>query len=377
MGIDVLSEALDQLSGEDLGSDESVVSLFGLMSRLESIVVAAVHGFDVSRRWAPSGAKSAAAYLARETRYPIGACRRTVRLGRELCDLPVVSESYSKGSIGTAQVLALTAVTGERTRQAMARDQELLVGQAETLTYETFSRSLWYWEQMADPDGTNERQEEQRTRRDVALSESLHGMFYGKMTLDPIGGQIVADELDRLEKELFEADWRDARQRLGHEPTTHDLSRTGSERRADALVEMATRSKSTPPGAERPRPLFSVLVDYQTLAGRICETESGTVLAPASLDPHLSEADFERVVFGPAGRVEVSCRSRLFTGATRRAIQVRDRRCYHPYCEEPIARCEVDHIVPYSEGGETTQDNGRLACGFHNRLRNNDPGEAP
>ncbi|MFZ0249420.1 MAG: HNH endonuclease signature motif containing protein, partial [Acidimicrobiales bacterium] len=29
-----------------------------------------------------------------------------------------------------------------------------------------------------------------------------------------------------------------------------------------------------------------------------------------------------------------------------------------------------DHIQTWADGGETTQDNGRLLCGFHNRLRN-------
>ena len=30
----------------------------------------------------------------------------------------------------------------------------------------------------------------------------------------------------------------------------------------------------------------------------------------------------------------------------------------------------MDHIETYASGGLTTQDNGRLLCGFHNRLRN-------
>jgi hypothetical protein len=29
--------------------------------------------------------------------------------------------------------------------------------------------------------------------------------------------------------------------------------------------------------------------------------------------------------------------------------------------------------VPYAEGGPTTQENGRLLCGFHNRLRSQWP----
>ena len=63
-------------------------------------------------------------------------------------------------------------------------------------------------------------------------------------------------------------------------------------------------------------------------------------------------------------------RARLFTGGTRRAIELRDRICTHPYCYEPAENCQADHIEPYAVGGPTTQENGRLLCGFHNRLRN-------
>ena len=78
-------------------------------------------------------------------------------------------------------------------------------------------------------------------------------------------------------------------------------------------------------------------------------------------------------MFGPEGRVEVSATARLFTGATRRAIELRDRECTHPYCDKPACDCDVDHILPFAAGGLTTQENGRVRCPFHNRLRNQRP----
>ena len=60
-------------------------------------------------------------------------------------------------------------------------------------------------------------------------------------------------------------------------------------------------------------------------------------------------------------------RRRFFTGAARRAIEVRDRHCTHPGCYVPTERCQVDHIVPFEAGGPTTVDNGRLLCPYHNR----------
>ncbi len=87
-------------------------------------------------------------------------------------------------------------------------------------------------------------------------------MWLGSMTLDPIAGAIVSEELARLEAELFEADRSEAKARLGRDPLSGELARTPGHRRADALVEMATRSKSAPADGHRPAPLFTVLVDF-------------------------------------------------------------------------------------------------------------------
>jgi hypothetical protein len=189
--------------------------------------------------------------------------------------------------------------------------------------------------------------------------------------LDSIAGTIVSDTLHAIEKELFEADWAAARDRLGREPTIYELDRTPAQRRADALVEMATRARTAPRDGRRPAPLFSVLVGYETLAGRVCELAGGTVVTPGSLVPWLDEAYIERVMFDSPSRVkDVGVQRRLFDGATRRAIEVRDRgRCYHPDCDA-TDDLQVDHVQPWSAGGPTIQSNGRLACGHHTRARN-------
>ena len=71
--------------------------------------------------------------------------------------------------------------------------------------------------------------------------------------------------------------------------------------------------------------------------------------------------------------INVGVRRRIFTGATRRAVEVRDRECFHDDCEELAERCEIDHVVPWAAGGATTQANGRVACAFHNRQRHRAP----
>ena len=192
------------------------------------------------------------------------------------------------------------------TEEALARDEQVLCDQAASLSFDRYTRAVSYWHQFADPDGTETSHEKRLATRDVYLEKSFDGMWLGQMTMDPMSGAAVAKELSRLEHELFEADWAEATERLGKEPTLAELARTTGQRSCDALVEMATRSRTAPADGRRPAPLVSVLVDFPTLAGRICELANGTVLPPGALLPLLDEAYIERAVFSPGNRVEVS-----------------------------------------------------------------------
>ncbi len=375
MELSGLTEEIDHLVESDpstFGDAESLEALQRQLTRLDALVATAAASFDTSGAWALDGARNAASWIAVRCRIPIVQARRLVRRGREIRRLPFCGQAWSEGDINSAHVDALAVLRSDTTESALARDEAMLVEQARTLRFESFVRAAAYWKQLADPDGTEE-ESKRRDQRDVYLEASFRGMWFGKMTLDPVSGAIVSDELSRLEQELFEADWAQTRTRVGLEPNLIDLGRTPGQRRADALVKMATRSKTAPADGRRPTPLFSVLVDFETLSGRICELARSTVVSPGQLVPWLDEATIERAVFKPGRRVEVSATSRLFTGATRRAIELRDRACTHPFCVESKARCEVDHVVPYAIGGLTTQENGRLLCSFHNRLRNQRP----
>jgi hypothetical protein len=377
MSIEALVEAIDELIAEEASGHcdaASIKCLVRQLTRLESVTTSAVAAFDTSGDWGINGAKTAAAWVSTVCHLPRPAGRRMVRRGRHLRHLPVVAQAFEEGEISSAHVDAVAVLRRSGTEEALARDEAMLVKQAKRLRFEQFARAAAYWDQLADPDGTEDIAEARRARRDVYLEPSISGMYLGQMTLDPISGSIVANELDRIEGELFKADWARAREEHGNDPNVDDLWRTPAQRRADALVEMAARSSVVDGETmRRPAPLFSVLVDWPTLSGRVCELAEGVVVSPGELVDWLSVADLERAVMQPSGRVEVSPKQRLFTGATRRAIELRDRECTHPFCDETGGRCQADHINPWAQSGETTQENGRLLCGFHNRLRNQRP----
>jgi hypothetical protein len=375
---------------------ESLAVLERQLAQFECLVATSVACFDAAGNFEASGAVTTKAWLKSECRLSGKQAALQVKRGRHLRRLPQTAEAFASGQLGGDQVDVLIAADSDTTHEALLLQERELVAQGTTLSHHQFVQYLGYWLHRADREGAEDQAERRCAQREVYLVQSFEDMWLGQMTLDPISGAIVRGELDRLEQLFFEAEWAEAKERLGREPLVSELTRSPGQRRADALVEMATRSKAAHDG-RRPAPLFTVLVDYESLHGRLSQLEDGTVLPPGTLMPWLMQADVERAtfklggqvemgapsklaaltpealkkaVFTPQRRNEVAPTTRLFTGATRRAIEVRDRTCAHPTCDVPASRCQIDHIQPWSQGGDTTQENGRLLCGRHNRMRN-------
>lgn len=371
--ISELAAVLDRLCAADpqtIADGESIQALNRQMERLAAVTARATAAFDAGGAWRDEGARSAAAWIATRCRRSLTAARKQVRTGRTLRDLSATEQAWLDGDVGRGHVEPMVQTCRRVAAEVMRRDEAQLVDQAKQMGVRSFQRLLAYWEQAARPDGVEEDAEAQRGARRVHLSQSFEGMWFLDGVLDPISGEIVAKTLEMIEHELFRADWAEAKAVHGEETCSAHLARTPAQRRHDALVEMARRARGIGPRAKRPRPLFTVLVGYETFAGRVCELASGTVVTPGSLLPWLAEAEVERVVFDGPGRViDVGQRRRLFTGATRRAVEVRDRMCHSEFCEVPAEECEIDHVRPWAQGGPTTVENGRPACGHHNRHR--------
>ena len=371
--LDELSELdLDPLSSPELSG--LVLEMQKLRGRLEVAEARAVSRWDANRVWQLDGAKTGAAWLAWKQHLPVGEARRRVRHARAMRSLPAVERAWAAGEIDRAHVITLLGVRTPRTKEAFDDDHKTLVDWARTLGFVDFKRRCDLWELTVDPDGAEQGADDDRAARELHLSQSFGGMWFGRLTLDPVSGAIVDQTLTIIERELFDVDWKAAKERLGRDPLVVELDRTPAQRRADALVEMATRARSAPAGGRRPAPLVTVVVDYQTLMGPVLELFNRTVLTPGTVARLLTEADVERIVFdGPSRVVDVGAPRRFFRGALRRAIEVRDRTCFHPSCDEPPLRREIDHIQEANRGGQTTYLNGRLGCGFHNRRRNQHP----
>lgn len=360
-GLAAALDALDAIDTTALSDDELgslLVSLRALENRLDAAATRLTGEWDARQAWAADGARNGAAWLAHRTHMPHRTAQRRVRLAREVRAMPAVASAWVAGEIESGHVSALARARNERTAAPFERDEAMLVDHARTMRFDDFTRVLAYWSQVADPDGVEQDARELHEQRHAHLSLTFGGAWAGDLLLDPIGGSIVDTTLREIERELYDAD------------KASDRERTSAQRRADAFVEMATRARTAPRDGRRPAPLFTVLVGYETFAGRVCELANGTAVSPGSLVPWLDEAHVERVVFDGESRViDVGVHRRLFGGATRRAVEVRDRnRCHHPTCTA-TSHLQVDHIQPWASGGPTVQRNGQLACGYHNRER--------
>lgn len=335
--------------------DFAMVDLWEVRSLLDAALVGVMSPWDLYERWHSDGSRSASARLVREVRCSPNVAKETIWRARALRWMPRTRAAFMNAELTTSFVDLLIR-TRPRVGQFIFRsNEEMLVGWARTQSYEDLVRSLEYWIAEMNRARDEEHHEELTKKRRLSVMTDDQGVVSIKGVLDPTNGAIVAAELRRLEHELYLKD------------QASGSTRTKGQRQADALMQMAMRSKAVPPGARRPRVLISVVTGHEDFI-RLCELSNGVRVAPGQLVPLLGIADIEHIAFDGQKRAITATRQRSFTGALRRAIEIRDRHCQHPCgCRIAAANCDIDHIRPYAKGGRTSQENGRALCSTHNR----------
>jgi Domain of unknown function (DUF222) len=161
-----------------------------------------------------------------------------LRLGRRLRAMPTTAQALADGEIGVAHAQRLAALAAGPTAAAFPDDEALLVGHARSLGWADFWRTTQYWRDVAAPDTPEDEAASDHAARRVHLSEGLRGTGLLDGLLTATGRATVAGALDRLESELFEADWADARARLGDTATPSDLRRTPAQRRHEQCCQV-------------------------------------------------------------------------------------------------------------------------------------------
>src|SRR3546814_15389735 len=102
---------------------------------------------------------------------------------------------------------------------------------------------------------------------------------------------------------------------------------------------MAIRARTAPRGGRRPAPLFTVVIDYETPKGPVCELWKRTNITPGTAAKWLTAADVERTDSDGKSRVNDGRAPRsLFRGADRRALHSQNRACWPPSTERRLGR---------------------------------------
>jgi hypothetical protein len=358
---DQLDDAITALAAVDVDTltpgelDAFVTGWMQARHRLAGAGESVLARWDSIGVWRSDGSRSAAGRFSRDCATSMTTARIELRRARTLSAMPAAAAAVAAGQISMDHVDLLGRADQPHRHDLFIRDEHVLVEQCVTLSHADAVRAVEYWCQSADTDTGESTNTPPPATSTLHASTTLDGTVRIDGTLQAIDGTIVSAELTRLERQLYLAD-----EKAG-------VSRTHSERMAAALVEMATRSASTPAGAQRPKPLFTALLGDDTVT-RLCELANGVVITPDVLVPYLGTAEIETILFDGPFTVIAASHTRTFTGRLRRAIQVRDRRCQHPSgCDVHVEGCDIDHIVAHTNGGKTTQFNGRLECRPHNR----------
>lgn len=139
-----------------------------------------------------------------------------------------------------------------------------------------------------------------------------------------------------------------------------------------AIVNVAAASSQIPTSGGAP-----VTVMVQTTAEALSQGKGGWMhgangtLTPLSAEATRYGACSGALEFYATDKnkrlVALGNRQRTFNSHQRRAITARDGGCVIPGCQVSTTWCEIHHVQPHAQGGQTHTDNGVMLCYFHHR----------
>jgi Domain of unknown function (DUF222) len=347
------TEDLDGLPAEEVGED--LVWLEEFSRRFEAERSRRIANFDHREGHKVVGYPSVIAFLKDMCRMSGGRAKHLISVARAAHRFRSTFLSWKYGQISTDQAQQLFRAAEQMPDKYPDAEHVLLeiVGD----TPDETRRILDYWRHSVDKPGVVTEEELQLERRRLDFSRKADGMIDGGFSLPAGAGETFITALDALMPPPSETD-----------------TRTASQRRADALEDLARSflegTASPEVGGEKLHLSIHLDLDaLQGLAGGLHETETGHVLTVDTIRRFACDSSVSRIVLGPNSEIlDVGRKTRVIPAGLRKAVIARDRHCTYKGCDRPARWCDVHHKIHWADGGETCLDNLCLLCRFHHTL---------
>ncbi|MFC4999880.1 DUF222 domain-containing protein [Dactylosporangium cerinum] len=338
---------------------------------------------------ARQGMTSASQWLHQRHRITTGLAGRLLRLGQALDsdEHAATAEALASGDVNVEQAEAIVDLLRDLPAQHRAEGEARLLDEAVHSDRHGLRERAAQLLHELDPEEAERREahaaEHEAERAHLARSLTFHDVPGTQQTR-------VRVVLERAEAALLR-ETIDAQCGPQHEPrpaagsASDAVLRSPRQQRADALMELCRIAQFTGslPANGGDRPHVSVIVPFDTLADMHSAAAShagaaarggarlddGSPISAETARRLACDALILPVVLGSRGEVlDVGREQRLFTGAIRRALALRDGGCAFPGCTRPARWCDGHHVVHWADHGPTSVDNGVLLCGVHHRL---------
>ncbi len=351
-GVDELSaQSIDAVDATALGGQ--LIAMQRQMDRLEAEFARRLRRFEEKDGPRQAGATSVIAWLRTRCALSAAAASQRAEVARQLPELPEAARLFRQGSVGFHHAAVLARSVTEIGREAAQLATGSLLEAASRMDpteFRTVARNL---RQTVDPEGALAAALRANQRRYLHMNQTFDGVYMLDGLLDAEGGAALSAALQGLSA-----------------PIPGD-ERTGAQRRADALVELANRqlqggSLPTVHG-QRPHLVLTATVDGLRGADGAAPPSLG-LAGPIPTDAARRLACDSAATDSDDDRGEPGSRSRrTVPSALRRALSRRDKGCRYPGCDRPPEWTDAHHVVHWVDGGPTTLSNLVLLCRIHHR----------
>jgi len=365
----LVDESIDGVSADALAED--LVDIRRAIDRLEAEFLRRLHRFDRAHGAQADGGVSTVSWLRSHCGMTVKAAAYRVHLARTLGELPATLDSARAGRASFGNVAMIAHLAEDVGVVQVAPLERILVGAAETLDPGGMRVLMQATRLRLDPDGVLADDNHAHERRWFECDQTYGGVFVLRGELDAESGAVVKTAIDALSHGLASGE-----------------QRTASQRRADALVDLAAMQLrcGVHRDAHGQRPHLTVTVSAETLRSGADVQPAGlggvgpihpetarrlacdavrsmvSVAAAAPVDGSASTAGTTRAVPLSVGRA-----TRTIPAPIRTALHLRDQGCRFPGCDRPPAWTDGHHIVHWADGGPTELDNLVSLCRRHHR----------